>query len=337
MSDILAILPADERALLRPTPPPDWVPPMLATLTARRFSDPAWVFERKFDGERCLGYRRGGDVRLMSRNRKRLDGTYPEVAEALARETESDIVVDGEIVAFEGGRTSFGRLQRRMQVRDREAARASGIAVFYYVFDVLHLGGFDTTGLPLRMRKRLLRGALTYRQPLRYSAHRNADGEAFHREACSRGWEGVIAKRADSSYVGRRSPDWLKFKCANQQEVVVGGFTEPAGSRVGFGALLVGFHVGDDLVYAGKVGTGYDTETLLSLRRRLDALTTDEPPFMGVRAHQRGVHWVHPDLVAQVAFTEWTEDAKLRHPRFLGLRRDKAPGEVVRELPTQEP
>jgi bifunctional non-homologous end joining protein LigD len=310
---------------------------MLATLTARRFSDPAWVFERKFDGERCLGYRRGGDVRLMSRNRKRLDGTYPEVAEALARETESDIVVDGEIVAFEGGRTSFGRLQRRMQVRDREAARASGIAVFYYVFDVLHLGGFDTTGLPLRMRKRLLRGALTYRQPLRYSAHRNADGEAFHREACSRGWEGVIAKRADSSYVGRRSPDWLKFKCANQQEVVVGGFTEPAGSRVGFGALLVGFHVGDDLVYAGKVGTGYDTETLLSLRRRLDALTTDEPPFMGVRAHQRGVHWVHPDLVAQVAFTEWTEDAKLRHPRFLGLRRDKAPGEVVRELPTQEP
>jgi bifunctional non-homologous end joining protein LigD len=337
MSDILAILPADERALLRPTPPPDWVPPMLATLTARRFSDPAWVFERKFDGERCLGYRRGGDVRLMSRNRKRLDGTYPEVAEALARETESDIVVDGEIVAFEGGRTSFGKLQRRMQVRDREAARASGIAVFYYVFDVLHLGGYDTTGLPLRLRKRLLRGALTYRQPLRYSAHRNADGEAFHREACSRGWEGVIAKRADSSYVGRRSPDWLKFKCANQQEVVIGGFTEPAGSRVGFGALLVGFHVGDDLVYAGKVGTGYDTETLLSLRRRLDALTTDEPPFKGVRAHQRGVHWVDPDLVAQVAFTEWTEDAKLRHPRFLGLRRDKAPGEVVRELPTQEP
>jgi bifunctional non-homologous end joining protein LigD len=334
MSDLFDVLPADGRALLRPTPPPDWVPPMLATLTARRFSDPAWLFERKFDGERCLGYRRGSDVRLLSRNRKRLDGAYPEVAEALARESESDIVVDGEIVAFEGGRTSFGRLQRRMQVRDPEAARRSGIAVFYYVFDVLHLGGYDTTALPLRQRKRLLRRALTYGQPLRYSAHRNADGEAFHLEACRRGWEGVIAKRSDSRYVGRRSPDWLKFKCANQQEVVIGGFTEPAGSRVGFGALLVGFHVGDDLVYAGKVGTGYDTETLLSLRRRLEALTTDEPPFIGVRAHQRGVHWVHPDLVAQVAFTEWTEDTKLRHPRFLGLRRDKDPGEVVREVPT---
>jgi bifunctional non-homologous end joining protein LigD len=186
----------------------------------------------------------------------------------------------------------------------------------------------------LRLRKRLLRRALTYRQPLRYSAHRNAEGEAFHLEACRRGWEGVIAKRSDSRYVGRRSPDWLKFKCANQQEVVIGGFTEPAGSRVGFGALLVGFHAGDDLVYAGKVGTGYDTETLLSLRRRLEALTTDEPPFIGVRAHERGVHWVRPDLVAQVAFTEWTEDTKLRHPRFLGLRRDKDPGEVVREVPT---
>jgi bifunctional non-homologous end joining protein LigD len=334
MSDLFDVLPADGRALLRQTPPHDWVPPMLATLTARRFSDPAWLFERKFDGERCLGYRRGSDVRLLSRNRKRVDGAYPEVAEALAGESQSDIVVDGEVVAFEGGRTSFGRLQRRMQVRDREAARRSGIAVFYYVFDVLHLGGYDTTDLPLRLRKRLLRRALTYRQPLRYSAHRNAEGEAFHLEACRRGWEGVIAKRSDSRYVGRRSPDWLKFKCANQQEVVIGGFTEPAGSRVGFGALLVGFHIGDDLVYAGKVGTGYDTETLLSLRRRLEALTTDEPPFIGVRAHQRGVHWVHPDLVAQVAFTEWTEDTKLRHPRFLGLRRDKDPGEVVRELPT---
>jgi bifunctional non-homologous end joining protein LigD len=337
MSDLFAVLPDDGRDLLRPSPPPDWVPPMLATLTARRFSGPEWLFERKFDGERCLGYRRGGDVRLLSRNRKRLDDTYPEVAEALAGEADADLVVDGEIVAFEGGRTSFDRLQRRLEVRDREAARRARIAVFYYVFDLLHLGGYDTTDLPLRLRKRLLRRALTYRPPLRYSAHRNADGEAFHREACSRGWEGVIAKGADSRYVGRRSPDWLKFKCANQQDVVVGGFTEPAGSRIGFGALLVGYHAGGDLVYAGKVGTGYNTETLFSLRRRLDALRTDEPPFTGVRASQGGVHWVHPELVAQVAFTEWTEDAKLRHPRFLGLRRDKAPGDVVRELPTQEP
>ena len=337
MSDLLDALPAAGRAALRSSPPQDWAPPTLATLTARRFSDPEWLFERKFDGERCLGYRRGGEVRLLSRNRKRLDGTYPEVAEALGRESAADLVVDGEIVAFERGRTSFARLQRRMQVRDREAARRSGIAVFYYVFDLVHLGGYDTTDLPLRLRKRLLRRALTYREPLRYSVHRNTDGEAFHREACRRGWEGVIAKRADSRYVGRRSADWLKFKCTNQQEVVIGGFTEPAGTRVGFGALLIGFHAGEDLVYAGKVGTGYDTETLLDLRRRLDGLRQDEPPFVGVRPRQGGVHWVRPELVAQVAFTEWTEDAKLRHPRFVGLRRDKAPGEVVRVLPVREP
>jgi bifunctional non-homologous end joining protein LigD len=310
---------------------------MLATLTARRFSDPAWLFERKLDGERCLGYRRGGDVRLLSRNRKRLDGTYPEVADALGRETDSDLIVDGEIVAFEEGRTSFALLQRRMQVRDPEAARRSGIAVFYYIFDLMHLAGYDTTDLPLRLRKTLLRRALTYDQPLRYSVHRNAEGEAFHREACRRGWEGVVAKRADSRYVGHRSPDWLKFKCANEQEVVIGGFTEPAGSRVGFGALLIGFYAGDDLVYAGKVGTGFDTETLLDLRRRLDALRQDDPPFVGVRARQQGVHWVRPELVSQVAFTEWTEDAKLRHPRFVGLRRDKVAREVVRELPVGEP
>jgi bifunctional non-homologous end joining protein LigD len=337
MSDLFAALPDDARGRLRPAPPPDWVPPMLATLTTRRFSDPAWLFERKLDGERCLGYRRGGEVRLLSRNRKRLDGAYPEVAEALGREAETDLVVDGEIVAFEDGQTSFARLQRRMQVRDREVARRSGVAVFYYVFDLLHLAGRDTTDLPLRLRKALLRRAANFGDPLRYSVHRNTDGEAFHQEACRRGWEGVVAKRADSLYVGRRSPDWLKFKCTNQQEMVVGGFTEPAGSRVGFGALLIGFYAGRDLVFAGKVGTGYDVETLLDLRRRLDALRQDTPPFVGARARQPGVHWVRPELVAQVAFTEWTEDGKLRHPRFLGLRRDKDPSEVVREVPVREP
>jgi bifunctional non-homologous end joining protein LigD len=156
-------------------------------------------------------------------------------------------------------------------------------------------------------------------------------------EACRRGWEGVVAKRADGPYVGRRSPDWLKFKCINQQEMVVGGFTEPAGSRVGFGALLIGYHAGKDLVFAGKVGTGYDVDTLVDLRRQLDALRQDAPPFVGVRGRQPGVHWVRPELVMQVAFTEWTEDGKLRHPRFLGLRRDKDPGEVVREVPSPPP
>lgn len=331
MTDPFTGLPPDVRDRLRASPPPQWVPPTLAKLTIRRFSDPAWIFERKLDGERCLGYRHGGEVRLLSRNRKRLDDTYPEVAEALGREAHEDLVVDGEVVAFEDGRTSFGKLQRRMQMRNRDFARSSGVEVFYYLFDLLHLAGHDTTDLPLRYRKALLRRAVTYRPPLRYSGHRNADGEAYYQQACRSGWEGVVAKRADSLYVGHRTPDWLKFKCSNRQELVVGGFTEPSGSRLGLGSLLVGFYSGGDLMYAGKVGTGYDVETLHNLRRQLDALRQEQPPFVHVRAQQRGVHWVRPELVVEVAFTEWTKDAKLRHPRFVGIRRDKAPLQVVRE------
>jgi DNA ligase D-like protein (predicted ligase) len=335
--DGFAKLPDAARAHLRPARHPTWVAPMLATLTERRFSDPAWLFERKLDGERCVAFRNGAEVRLLSRTRRPLEGTYPEIVDAISIQPLDDIVIDGEVVAFEHGRTSFERLQQRLGITDPEQARRSPVAVFFYVFDLLHLDGHDTTGLALRDRKALLRQALSFGGRLRYTAHRNTNGEAFLAEACTRGWEGVVAKRAAAPYVSRRSPDWLKFKCSAGQEFVIGGFTEPAGSRVGLGALLVGYYTDGDLVYAGKVGTGYTQATLLDLRQRLGGLEVPSSPYTRSRIAERGVHWVKPELVAQVLFTEWTADGKLRHPRFEGLRLDKSPRDVVREQPAAGP
>jgi DNA ligase D-like protein (predicted ligase) len=306
---------------------------MLATLTEKRFSDPAWLYERKLDGERCLAFREGRAVGLMSRNQLRIDNHYPEVAEALVVQPRSRFIVDGEIVAFDRGRPSFARLQRRMQLRDPEAARRTGVAVYFYVFDVLHAQGFDVTRVELRHRKAILRNLLSYGGPLRFTTHRVRAGEALLQKACGEGWEGVIAKRADSPYVHRRSPDWLKFKCVNEQEFVIGGFTDPKGSRTGFGALLIGYYEGGRLAYAGKVGTGFDDVLLGFLSKELSRLERKEPPFDDGPLPRKGVHWVEPELVCEIGFAEWTRDGQLRHPRFLGLREDKSPGDVVRERP----
>lgn len=330
---LLDSLSDEQRERLRQATHPDWVSPMLATLSHDVFSSPEWVYERKLDGERCLAFRDGDHVRLRSRNQKSLDAAYPELVDAVRAHVPPDAVVDGEVVAFEGGRTSFARLQPRMQITDPDQARRSDVSVFYYLFDLLHLDGHDTSELPLRTRKRLLADAVRFDDPLRLCVHRNADGEAFYAEACAKGWEGLIAKRADAHYTGGRSRSWLKFKCVRNQELVIGGFTEPQGSRVGFGALLVGYHHDGDLVYAGKVGTGFDRQNLRRLRKRMDGLERDTSPFAVGDLPRTGVHWIEPRLVAQVGFTEWTDDGRLRHPRFEGLRRDKDPREVAREEP----
>lgn len=310
---------------------PRWREPMLATLTEQRFDDPDWIFERKFDGVRCLAFRVGDRVWLRSRKQQPLERTYPELVDALAAQSMEKFVVDGEVVAFEGRRTSFARLQGRSGITNPQAARASGIAVFYYIFDVLHLDGTDTRQLPLVHRKRLLRIALEFDDPLRFTQHRNGAGTAAYEQACARGDEGVIAKRGSSSYTGGRSTDWLKFKCVRDQELVIGGFTEPQGGRNDLGALLVGYHRDGDLVYAGKVGTGFDGTTLRSLRARLNRIEASSTPFTQGQVRERGSHWVRPQLVAQIGFTEWTRDGRLRHPRYLGLRTDKDAREVVRE------
>lgn len=331
MTSALDRLPPELTELLGGEKVPRWRDPMLATLTERRFSDPGWIFERKLDGVRCLAFRDRERVRLLSRNRQPQDETYPELHEALAAQYGQQFVVDGEVVAFEHRRTSFARLQGRSGIHDAAAARASGIPVFFYVFDLLHLDGADTTGLPLTWRKRLLRASMVFDDPLRWTPHRVGAGEAEYQQACARGDEGVIAKRADAVYIGRRSTDWLKFKCVADQELVIGGYTAPKGSRQGLGALLVGYYDGDTLVYAGKVGTGYTHNTLRRLRERLDPLVREHSPFGHGNPRETGTQWVDPELVAQIGFTEWTRDGKLRHPRFQGLRTDKPAREVVRE------
>ena len=205
--------------------------------------------------------------------------------------------------------------------------------MFLYAFDLLHLAGHDTTALPLHARRRLLRNAVGFHGPLRLTPSRKREGERLFEEACKRGWEGLIAKRADAPYTHGRSRDWLKFKCSNQQEMVIGGFTAPQGARTEFGALLVGHYEDGELRYAGKVGTGFDRATLAELGGRLRELERESSPFAEVKPLPAGTHLVEPELVAQVAFTEWTRDGRLRHPRFLGLRNDKPAREVVRERP----
>jgi DNA ligase D-like protein (predicted ligase) len=256
--------------------------------------------------------------------------SYPEIADAVGAQSRGELVLDGEVVAFAGRRTSFERLQGRLGLTDPHAARATGIPVYYYVFDLLHLAGHDTRRLPLLTRKRLLRAAVGFADPLRFTVHRRTAGEDAYRAACERGDEGVIAKRAAAPYVGGRSKDWLKFKCVRDQEFVIGGWTDPKGSRAAFGALLLGYYLDGQLKYAGKVGTGFTEAVLRRLGDRMAQLAVDRPPFATV-VRERGAHWVRPELVAQIGFTEWTRDGMLRHPRFQGLRNDKPAREVVRE------
>jgi bifunctional non-homologous end joining protein LigD len=310
------------------------VEPMKAVLSDEPFSDPAWIFERKLDGVRCLAVRENGAVRLVSRTGRNMNGSYPELVEALERERSDDFIADGEIVAFHSAVTSFARLQGRMQLSDPGAARRTGIPVFLYVFDLLRHDGEDLRRLPLRERKARLRRSLNFHGPVRFTPHRNQRGEELFREACKNGLEGIIAKRADSPYrSGGRSRDWLKLKCHAEQELVIGGFTAPKGSRTEFGALLVGYYEDGDLRYAGKVGTGFGRSTLADLGRRMRALEQDAPPFVDVHPIPRTTRWVRPELVAEIAFSEWTRDGRLRHPRYLGLRDDKPAREVVRERP----
>jgi DNA ligase D-like protein (predicted ligase) len=317
---------------------PAWLEPELATLTRDRFSDPAWIFERKLDGERCLAFVGGGEVRLMSRNEHNNTSTFPEVARALAAQrVGDDFIVDGEIVAFDKDETKFSLLQRRFGVIKPTADLLAEVPAYYYMFDVLYAGGRDVRPLPLLERKPILRGLLSFDGALRYTEHRDTEGEAYYREACADGWEGLIAKRAGAPYRSGRTKDWLKFKCESGQEFVIGGYTDPQRSRTGFGALLLGYYDrGGRLVYAGKVGTGFTNQMLRSLHDRLASIERPGSPFDAgpVPRSMSGVHWVQPKLVGEVGFSEWTTAGELRHPRFQGLRDDKEPREVVRESPS---
>jgi bifunctional non-homologous end joining protein LigD len=303
--------------MTRPETMPDWLEPMSATLTQERFAGPEWLFERKFDGIRLLAFKRGTDVRLYSRNR--LPQNLPGISRAVADLPVDEVILDGEV-------TWDGR--------------------GYDVFDILWLDGRDVTALPLERRRALLH-ELPLVEPMRHVEL--IEDERPWERAEREGWEGVIAKRRGSPYEHRRSKHWLKMKCEASQEFVVGGFTDPQGARVGLGALLVGYYVprqgswrgeresndeGSDFVFAGKLGTGFDTKLLLELRTRLDALVVPTSPFTsGTGLPRLRVHWVRPEIVVQVGFIEWTVNGKLRHPRLLGIRADKNARDVTRALP----
>ena len=280
---------------------PDWLEPMAATLTEERFVGSDWLFERKFDGIRLLAYKRGTDVRLYSRNR--LPQDLPALARVIANLPVDEVILDGEVTW------------------DRQSD--------YHVFDILWLNGRLVTTLPLEERQALL-DSLPFEAPLQRVGTLN-DPAPWER-ASREGWEGVIAKRRGSPYEHRRSKHWLKMKCEASQELVVGGFTDPRGARVGLGALLVGYYEDDDFVFAGKLGTGFDTRLLLDLRQRLNALEIPQSPFTkAIDLPRLRAHWVRPEIVVQVAFIEWTVHGKLRHPRLVGVRFDKDPRHVVRE------
>jgi bifunctional non-homologous end joining protein LigD len=296
------------------TPFPEWLEPMAATLTQERFTGPEWIFERKLDGIRLLAFRQGPDVRLLSRNRLPQNASYPSIVKAIRNLPVNEVILDGEATGVWGPSASRGIPGR----------------IAYHVFDILWLDGRDVTHLPLGERLVLL-GTLPLRTPLE-RVDSLIDAKPWER-ACQEGWEGVIAKRRDAPYEHRRSPHWLKMKCEATQELVVGGFTDPQGGRVGLGALLVGYFAHDDFVFAGKVGTGFDTKLLLNLRARLDKLEIAAPPFTkAIGLPRLRAHWVRPEIVVQVAFIEWTVHGKLRHPRLLGIRSDKNARDVVREM-----
>jgi bifunctional non-homologous end joining protein LigD len=308
---------------------PDTMDAELATLVDRAPAGDAWVHEIKFDGYRMLSRLENGECVIVSRNGKEWTSTFPTIADAIARLPVKSAWIDGEIVVVDAqGRTSFQALQNVLS--DGGAAK-----LVYYVFDLPYVDGYDLRDATLVERKRLLAKIVAGSAILRYSDHVVGNGASFFAQACTLGVEGIVSKRADSRYVATRSRDWQKAKCSQRQEFVIGGFTNPQGSRTGFGALLLGVHDGDVLRYCGKVGTGFNEETLTTLTGRLEGLEIDKPPFVDppTGAEGRRAHWVRPELVAEVSFTEWTRDGTLRHPSFQGLREDKAARDVVRETP----
>jgi bifunctional non-homologous end joining protein LigD len=309
---------------------PDFVAPQLATLVSTPPPGDAWLHEMKFDGYRILCRVSGGRATLWSRNANDWTARFPEIAAAAARLPVRGALLDGEIaVLLPNGTTSFQALQNALSGGDPGR-------LVYFLFDLLHLDGRDLTGATLEARKAVLQPLLPSRPdaPIRYSSHVVGRGDAFFEEACRRSLEGIVSKRRDRPYEPGRGTSWLKVKCVREQEFVVGGFTEPKGTRTGLGALLLGVYETDgNLAYAGKVGTGFTGTSATELRRRLDRLRIRESPFRARPPGAGAARWVKPEVVAQVSFTEWTDDGRLRHPAFKGLREDKPAQEIVRERP----
>jgi bifunctional non-homologous end joining protein LigD len=312
-----------------PMPHPDYVP-QLATLVAAPPSGDEWLHEIKYDGYRIGARVRRGAIALYTRNGNDWTSVFPEIADSIRTLRLNDALIDGEVaIVLPDGRTSFQGLQ------NASADPASRGTLVYFVFDLLRLQGERLEPLTLEERKARLKKLIGRRTTgrLRYSEHVDGRGDPFFRQACRHGLEGIVSKRRDMPYRPGRNRDWLKVKCVQRQEFVIGGFTDPEGTRAGIGALLIGYYEGGRLVFCGKVGTGFTHKLALDLRARLDRLERKRCPFAPAPpgALGRRAHWVKPQLVCEVMFTEWTGDGKIRHPSFQGLRLDKDPREVRRE------
>lgn len=316
---------------------PTFVAPMLAMLTTDYFSSKDWFYEHKFDGVRCIAYKKNGILRLMSRNKRKMNDEYPEIVAALEKQRADDFVIDGEIVAIDkAGISDFQLLQGRINVREytKLSERKKEIPIAYCVFDLMYVDGYDITKLPLFARQKILKRLFSYTKKLVFSQHKTGNGIALFKKACALGWEGLMVKKRDSEYVGVRSRSWLKFKCTEGQELVIGGYTDPRGSRHHFGALLVGYYTKkNEFEYAGKVGTGFTQEILTMLGKKLKRLEVKKSPFLNFEGPTAYVHWVKPVLVGEFQFAEWTQAGKLRVGRYKGLRDDKNAKDVVRENP----
>jgi bifunctional non-homologous end joining protein LigD len=322
-----------------PAVPPKYVPPMLATLVENPPEGDEWLFEIKWDGYRAVAVKKDRGVELFSRTGRNVTAEFAAIARAVQQVPATSVVLDGEIVALdEQGRPSFQLLQKRNQSQDRETR------LYYYVFDLINLEGHSVIETPLRDRKQWLKTLIEHvGDPIRYSAAFQGRSEALMEHARKNRIEGILAKKAASIYEpGRRSRAWLKVKIVCQQEFVIGGYTQPKGARERFGAILAGYYSGERLLFASKVGTGFDSETLETLFAKFQQLRTDTCPFREVDARpasrggltpaeKRRCTWLKPELVCEIRFTEWTQDGGLRQPVFLGLRDDKKPREVARE------
>ena len=314
---------------------------MLATLVDEPFAGAEWLFEIKWDGYRALAFLHGDSLRLLSRNQNELGGQFPELRELTAHVRARSAILDGEIVALDAaGRPSFSLMQQRSGMLAGDLTQSIPIA--YYVFDLLYLDGYNLMRVDLEERKRLLAGIVAESPLLRYSEHFD-DGLQLYAAAGQRGLEGIVAKRRAGCYLQRRSREWLKIKITRRQECVIGGYTDPRGGREHFGSLVLGLY--DDkgrLIHVGNAGSGFNHQTHAAMWRRLQSLVATRKPFFGQVEASRRTHWVQPELVAEIKFTEWTHAGqsgaiKMRAPVFQGLRFDKPPRECVfeRALPAE--
>lgn len=304
---------------------PSWISPMLATLVDEPFSKQGWLFEKKFDGVRCLVFVKDQTIKLYSRNKKLMNRTYPEIVKGLERYKKMNFIMDGEIVFKQGKVEHFSALQARMH----KLTPTERVHLNFFAFDLLYYQGKDLRKLPLIERKKLLKSKFLFSVPIRYTSHILTSGESAFKKMIKQGWEGVIAKKSHAPYESKRGRYWLKFKAVNQQEFVIGGYTTPQRSRIGFGALLIGFYENKKLKYAGKVGTGYSEKLLSSLSKKLKKIEIKTSPF-ATPIQEKNAHFVSPKLVCECGYTEWTKNHKLRHPRFLSLRSDKTAKQVTK-------